>query len=238
MTDTTTFDRTIDWNDYWHESDDARADEANGGAMLLVDPFFEFLDEIDDPDSYADVGCGGGAVVFDVADRYPDATVVGFDAVESVLDANRERAREETVRNAAFERTVLPEFDPGRQFDVVSTFYTLCYVADVERALRNLYDAVAPGGYLVFTYHNRFARSIFESIAESPHEHLDESSAWSPETFADRFELVIEGENLLSYDRIHDVLDTWPQSVWSVTDESERYPAWRQNPFVYVPKPE
>ncbi|MEF8781392.1 MAG: class I SAM-dependent methyltransferase [Haloferacaceae archaeon] len=235
MTDTS-FDGTIDWNEYWHESADVAEDDANGGATLLFDPFTEFLAENDGLESYADVGCGGGGVVFDVADRYPDAAVVGYDAVEPVLASNRERAREVGTENVAFERAVLPEFDPGRQFEVVSAFYTLCYVADVERALRNLYGAVAPGGSLVFTYHNRFARSVFESIAESPHDHLDESSAWSPETFADRFELVIEGENLLSYERIHDVLGTWPRSVWSVTEENERYPAWRQNPFVYVPK--
>ena len=235
MTDTT-FDGTIDWNDYWDGSAEVSEDDANGGATLLLDPFAEFLAQTGGLESYADVGCGGGAVVFDVADRYPDATVVGYEAAEPVLAADRERAREEGVENVAFERAVLPAFDPERQFEVVSAFYTLCYVADVERALRNLYEAVAPGGSLVFTYHNRFARSIFESIAEAPGEHLDESAAWRPETFADRFELVIEGENLLSYDRIHDALGTWPRSVWSVTGEAERYPAWRQNPFVYVPK--
>ena len=80
--------------------------------------------------------------------------------------------------------------------------------------------------------HNRLARFTVESIAASPGEHLDESSARSPETFADRFELVLEGENLLADDDIHDVLGTWPRSVWSVTEDAERYPAWRQNPFV------
>jgi len=117
----------------------------------------------------------------------------------------------------------------------VTAFFTLCYVADVERALRNLYDAVAPGGCLVLTYHNRLAQSLFETFAAAPEAHLPEDGAWDPETFADRFELVVEGENLLSYDRIHDVLGTWPRSVWSAVD-AERYRAWRQNPLVYVPK--
>ncbi|WP_211334027.1 class I SAM-dependent methyltransferase [Halopiger aswanensis] len=140
--------------------------------------------------------------------------------------------------DVTFERAVLPEFDPDRQFDVVSSFYTLCYVADVERALQNLFDAVVPGGYLLITYHNEYAQSIFESIAESPTDYLDETSAWDPDHFAERFELVIGGENLLSYRRIRDVLGSWPQSVWSVAENAERYDAWRQNPFVFVPKPE
>jgi len=230
------YDSTIDWNLYWSEADDEDRDDANASVEFVADAFFEFLDETSDPDSYADVGCGGGVLALDVAERYPEATVVGYDAATPVLGANRERAREDGRENVSFERAVLPDFDPDRQFDVVSCFFTLCYVADVERALRNLYEAVAPGGRLVVTYHNRFAQSLFGRIAESPEEYLDESSAWDPDRFADRFELVIEGESVLSYERIHDALDTWPQSVWATAEDAEKYGAWRQNPLVYVPK--
>src|SRR5699024_4588253 len=118
--------------------------------------------------------------------------------------------------NITFEQTILPNFDPERRFDVVSCLFTLCYVADVERTLENLYKTVEPGGYLVVHYHNRFAQAHYSNIAESPDEYLDEDSAWNPETFAERFELVVQGDSLLSYERIHEVLGTWPQSVFSV----------------------
>ena len=232
----TTYANTIDWDRYWSETDDAADDDANGSVEYVADALFEFVEQTGIPDSHADVGCGGGALAFDVAERYPETTVVGYDAADPVLDANRTRASAADRETVDFERAVLPEFDPGRRFDLVTCFYTLCYVADAERALQNLYEAVAPGGRLVFTYHNRYARAIFEGIAESPEDHLDESSAWSPEHFADRFELVVEGENLLSYDTIHDALGAWPQSVWAVAEETDRYRAWRQNPLVYVPK--
>lgn len=87
----------------------------------------------------------------------------------------------------------------------------------------------------MFTYHNEYAQSMFASIAEQPHEYLDEDSAWEPDHFEDRFTSVIEGDSLLSYRRIHDILDAWPQSLWSEV-ETERYGAWRQNPVVFVPK--
>ena len=64
-----------------------------------------------------------------------------------------------------------------------------------------------------------------------------ESSPFDPKRYAERFRLLIEGESLLSYDRVHDVLGTWPRSVWSVVGGDRRYPAWRHNPLVYVPKP-
>jgi SAM-dependent methyltransferase len=149
---------------------------------------------------------------------------------------NREETIERGSSNVAFEQATLPAFHPARQFDVVCCFYTLCYVPEVEAALQALYDAVAPGGDLVITYHNRFARAQFRRIAAEPHEHLDGSSPWDPERFEDRFEAVLDGESLLSHERIHEALGTWPQSLWSVAEESERYPAWRHNPLVYVPK--
>ncbi|MFC5969972.1 class I SAM-dependent methyltransferase [Halomarina salina] len=235
---TTAYSDTIDWDQYWTDPDEADREAASPSAQLLVDPFSEFLAERGGPDSYADVGCGAGATVFDVAARYPESTVVGYDAATPVLESNRERADCEGHESLTFERAVLPEFDPDRQFAVVSAFYTLVYVADVERALGNLYDAVEPGGVLVFTYHNRLARARFRSVAEAPEEHLGGDSPFDPDRYAERFRLLVEGENLLSYDRIEATLGRRPQSVWSVVGDEHRYPAWRHNPLVYVPKPD
>jgi SAM-dependent methyltransferase len=232
----TTYRGTIDWDEYWDDADEKDMDDASPSTKYIVDPLSEFFEARGRPETYADVGCGPGAAVFQVADQYPETTVVGYDAAPAVLEENRERAREEGYENVSFEDAVLPEFDPDQQFDAVSCFYTLCYVADIEQALENLYDAVAPGGYLVITYHNRHAQRMFQHMADSPDDYLDEDGAWKPGRFADRFELVIEGESLLSYRKIHDVLGSWPQSVWSVAEDSERYGAWKMNPLVFVPK--
>ena len=230
------FDRTIDWDGYWAEADEDDREGASPSAEYVLEPMCAYLEETGSPASFADVGCGAGALAFDVASRHPDATVVGYDAAESVLAENRIRARERELDALRFERTVLPAFDPGRQFDVVASFYTLCYVADVETALQALYDAVAPGGSLVLGYHNRLASAQFRRVAEDPEGHLGEDSPWDPDRFEDRFELLLAGENLLSYERIHDALGTWPRSLFAHADAVERHPAWRHNPFVSVPK--
>lgn len=228
---------TIDWDEYWDEADEAVRADTSPSANLVQAPFLEFLGAQfpDGPDSYADVGCGPGDLVFEVASQYPDATAVGYDSATAVLTENRERAHEQNM-DCSFEQALLPEFDPGRKFDVVSCLFTLCYIADIESALETLYDAVEPGGYLVVHYHNQLAQSHFSTIAQSPHEYLDEDSVWNPETFTDRFELVIEGQSLLSYERIHEVLGSWPQSLFSVADSVDPYPAHRHEPLVYVPK--
>ncbi|ELZ42973.1 trans-aconitate 2-methyltransferase [Halorubrum californiense DSM 19288] len=233
----TRYANTIDWGEYWDGADESVREDTSPSADLVAEPFAGFLTARfpDGPNAYADVGCGPGDLAFEVAERYPDATVIGYDAAEAVLAENRERARG-ADREVAFERAVLPEFDPDRRFDVVSCLFTLCYVADVERALERLYDAVEPGGYLVVHYHNRLAQSHYERIADAPHERLGEDAVWAPERFADRFELVLAGESLLSYERIHEVLGTWPKSVFSAVDDADPYAAHRHEPLVYVPK--
>lgn len=232
------FSETINWDDYWSGAteEDKTEIDASPSVAYTRDPLLEFLTERGPPSAYTDVGCGPGDIVFAVADQYPEAPVVGYDAADPILEENRERARRENLSNVNFDRAVLPRFDPGRSFDVVSCFFTLCYVAEIEEALQNLYEAVAPGGELIFTYHNRYARAFYDRIADAPSEHLDDSFPSDPDRFRERFRLVLEGESLLSYERIHDILGTWPQSVWSVVGSSERYGAWRSIPFVYVPK--
>jgi SAM-dependent methyltransferase len=230
------FETTIDWTDYWEDADEETRTKTAPAARLTLSPLQSLLETVETPDSVADVGCGPGTVPFALAEQFPAADVVGYDAARAVLQDNRERAEIEGHENLDFERTVLPAFDPGRSFDLVTCFYTLVYVEDIEAALTALYDAVAPGGHLVFTYHNWLAHRHFRTIAQDPHEHLGPDSPWDPDHFEDRFELLIEGENLLSHERIRDILGTRPRSIWSVADDDDRYGAWRHNPMVYVSK--
>ncbi|WP_436927787.1 class I SAM-dependent methyltransferase [Halosimplex amylolyticum] len=232
MTDTD----TIDWHDFWATADEDDRADAGPSAHHATDVVVDFLEETGVPEAFADVGCGPGHVAFDVAERYPETDVVGYDAAEPVLADNRQRARDRGVENLRFDRTVLPEFDADRRFGVVFSYFTLCYVADVERALQTMYDAVAPGGYLVFNYQNRLARAHWQRMADNPDEFLGENSQFDADRFEDRFRLLLDGENLLSYERIHDALGTWPQSVWSVVERPDTRWAWRHHPLVYVPK--
>jgi len=226
---------TIDWNRFWTDADEAEADDASPASRHVIDALPDFFEARGRPDAFADVGCGPGVVAFEMAERYSDATVVGYDAAEPVLEDNRERAADRGLDNLAFERTVLPAF-PDREFDAVFLYFTLCYVADIESALQHMYDAVAPGGHLVFNYANRHAQAYWQTMAEDPDEYLGAESQFDADRFEERFRLLLDGENLLSYERIHDALGTWPQSVWSVADRPDKRWAWRHFPLVFVPK--
>lgn len=244
-----TFEKTIDWDAFWREADDQTQAQASPGSEHVPDVLTAFFEKKGVPDSFADVGCGPGTVVFELVTRYPEMTVVGYDAADSILESNRKRAmlRAESwseravggspaVRNpfesVQFERTVLPEFEPDRTFEVIFAHCTLCYVAETNDALRALYDAVADGGYLVLGYISEHARRHFQNRFEGL------SSGGSLHRFdpVERFELVLEGESVLSYRRIHDVLGTWPQSIWSVVEKPDARWAWGNVPLVWVPK--
>lgn len=230
------FEGTIDWNEYWKGADDETARERNPSTHHALDVLPSFLEQRGVPETFADVGCGGGQLVCEIAEQYPDTTVVGYDAARPVIESNRERVSEMDLENVEFEQAVLPDFHPDQQYDVVFSYFTLCYVEDVEGALETMYDAVAPGGCLLFNYQNTLAQSHWQQMADGPDELFEQAPEFEAGRFERRFELLLDGENLLSYDRIHDILGTWPQSVWSVVDKPDIEWTWRHHPLVYVPK--
>jgi 2-polyprenyl-3-methyl-5-hydroxy-6-metoxy-1,4-benzoquinol methylase len=94
-----------------------------------------------------DAGCGSGFFVEHYLAR--GAHVTGMDLTEVAV-----RRLSERFPSARFEVGDLSTWRPARTYDLVSCFDVLFHVVDDdawERALTNLADAVAPGGYLVFT---------------------------------------------------------------------------------------
>ncbi|WP_135854261.1 class I SAM-dependent methyltransferase [Halorussus salinus] len=239
-----THDATIDWHRFWTDAEgdhreSARPGETHGMADLL-DRLFERTKY---PDSFAAVGCGPADCPLELAERHPDLDVFAYDATESARREARERAADHDLPNVTIEEATLPAFDPDRSFDAVYCYAVLHYVEEAARAVRNLYDAVAPGGLLVFNYPNRFTR------AEWDRESTGDGVLADRPDFRERFQLLLEGRNLLSYDRIEAELGARPRSFWSAADAEEYWsreetpPEVRTgltdaaiNPCVCVPK--
>ena len=96
-----------------------------------------------------DAGCGSGFFVQHYLDR--GARVTGVDLTDVSVERLSQRFPE-----AKFEVGDLAQWRPTRTYDLVSCFDVLFHIVDDEaweRALTNLADAVAPGGYFVFTEH-------------------------------------------------------------------------------------
>lgn len=233
MTDATV-DEPIDWNRFWSEADCADRDSATPSAHHVRGLLADFFTEKGVPDSFADVGCGPGVVTLHVAECYPEVTATGYDAAASILDENRQLASEKEVENVRFEPAVLPNFEPDRQFDLVLCFGTLAYVAASKCALRHLYDAVAPNGYLVVGYLNQNWQTHHQRLVDHPEKHPNPE--FDAGRFEERFQLVLAGKSTLSYRQIHDALGTWPRSFWEFTDKPAERWAWHHAPLVWIPK--
>lgn len=231
----TTDNGTIDWNRYWTKADEEKRAEASPSAHHAASVFPEFVERISAPEGVADVGCGSGVTTFAAADQLSE-TVVGYDTATAVIEQNRKRAEREDIENVRFEEATLPAFDPDHEFGVVFSYFTLQYVRDVEQALQNLYAAVAPGGVLVFNYMNRAAREFCLVAADDPHAHTDRPFVFDPDQYTERFAALLDGDSVLSRERIDETLGVWPRSAFTVADRPDIQWAWHHAPLVYVPK--
>ncbi|WP_137284060.1 class I SAM-dependent methyltransferase [Halorussus salinisoli] len=221
------YEGTIDWDAYWRTDRETETDfPANVGAYGKADLLARFFEDEGVPDDFASIGCGPADCPLELAERFPELDVFGYDAAESVVRENRERIDGETTDrgNVTFEVATLPDFDVGRQFDLVYCYATLHYVRNVERAIRNLYEHVRPGGHLVFNYPSETTREFY-------HDQFDDE-----EEFRDRFQLVFEGENVTSAAEIEDALGASLHDYWDAVDADSDVGAAPPNPCVYVEK--
>ena len=94
-----------------------------------------------------DVGCGDGAMAFELARQ--GANVTALDADPSMIAAARLRAESEATRVQFVEGNAesLP-FDDAT-FDIVVAVTVLCFVRDAERAVKEIARVLKPGGRLV-----------------------------------------------------------------------------------------
>jgi SAM-dependent methyltransferase len=178
-------------------------------------------------DSVASIGCGPAATEFDVATRRPDVHFHCYDVAPAVVDANAEKARREGVENVSFAEAGLPETGIDRTFDVVYCMAVLYFVRDAEAALRELWRLTAPGGHLAFTYPNPAMQTWAQSLDDEDHDKRE------------AFSLVAAGENLLTDDRIREVLDAEPHDYWAAVDADPdaEYVAREGSPAVSLQKP-
>ncbi|MEZ3163292.1 class I SAM-dependent methyltransferase [Halorubrum sp. RMP-47] len=213
------FPSTIDWDDHWKTTDREELSEMRAAGERTIDRLERLYESL--PASLADVGCGPAFMLFEFARRHPEVDLYGYDAADSVVRRNRSLAAERGLDALTFETAWLPMFEVNRRFECVTCLATLHYVAEPRAALRALYDRVEPGGRLIFNYPNRYTRRMYREDPETDHE---------------RFELVLDGENLLSYDGVRETLSRPPRSFWKAVGEDDWRSLGRVNPCVVITK--
>ena len=141
-----------------------------------------------------DVGCGFGDTTQRLAALVgPDGEAVGVDAAARFIDTARHEADEAGVGNARFEVADVQQAAPGGPYEMAFSRFGTMFFANPVIALRNIRQALAPGGRLVMVVWRRRidndwiyrAQTIVEQIVTRPEEYDEPTCGPGPFSMAD-----------------------------------------------------
>lgn len=95
-----------------------------------------------------DISCGTGLVTFPVAEAVgPDGEVTGIDLSEGMIEKAASIAGEKDFNQVSFQHMDAEELDfPDDSFDIAINSLGLMYYPDPDKAIKEMYRVVKPGG--------------------------------------------------------------------------------------------
>ncbi|MEU6718613.1 trans-aconitate 2-methyltransferase [Nonomuraea sp. NPDC046802] len=134
-------------------------------------PFIELISRVGavNPDYVVDAGCGSGELTAQLAVRWPNATIEGFDSSPAMI--TKARQLEAPVRFAVAD---VATWRPDRPVNVIVSNAVLQWVPQHHDVLEHWIEALAPGGWLAFQVPGNFEAPSHVAIRE-----MCASRAWS-----------------------------------------------------------
>ncbi|MFI7704555.1 trans-aconitate 2-methyltransferase [Nonomuraea sp. NPDC049480] len=134
-------------------------------------PFLELISRVGavNPDYVVDAGCGSGELTVELGNRWPDATIEGFDSSPAMI--TKARQLETPVRFAVAD---VATWRPDRPMDVIVSNAVLQWVPSHRDVLEHWMEELAPGGWLAFQVPGNFDAPSHVAIRE-----LCASQAWA-----------------------------------------------------------
>ncbi|WP_328823372.1 methyltransferase domain-containing protein [Metallococcus carri] len=135
-------------------------------------PFVDLLARVrtEAPRTVVDLGCGNGLATLLLAQRWPQARIVGIDSSAAML---AQAAAHDTANRVEWVEADVSQWNPRDQRpDVIVTNATLQWVPDHEPLIERWVSALPPGGAFAmqvpgnFTAHSH--RIIREAVADHP----------------------------------------------------------------------
>ncbi|MFB9992565.1 methyltransferase domain-containing protein [Deinococcus oregonensis] len=128
-------------------------------------PFFDLLAQVrphTPPRTVADLGCGTGHLTAALAERWPDAEVLGLDSSAEMLS----KAAVCTGPHLTFQQADLRDWQPAAPLDVLISNAALQWVDDHARLMPRLAGWVASGGTFAFQVPGNFDAPSHTLLAE------------------------------------------------------------------------
>jgi ubiquinone/menaquinone biosynthesis C-methylase UbiE len=117
-----------------------------------------------------DVGCGTGASALPAAEKVaPDGRVIGVDLAEKLLALGRAKATHQGLQNIEFRVGDMENLGfPDDHFDAVVSVFSIFFVPNMERQIRELWRMVRPGGQIaITTWGPNFAEPLYGKWLEA-----------------------------------------------------------------------
>lgn len=91
-----------------------------------------------------DLGCGTGALVDPLLQRFPNATLLGLDLAQGMIEICRNKWADNP--GLEFTQADVETFNCDRTFDLVCSSCTFQWLTDLDMTLRRWADRLVPGG--------------------------------------------------------------------------------------------
>ena len=133
-------------------------------------PFFDLLARVgaEKPGYVADLGCGPGNLTARLAERWPDAEVVGVDSSPQMIEAALSAPSPPGV---SFEQGDVRDWQPRRAPDVLISNAVLQWVPGHRDLLVDWAGGLAPGGWLAFQVPGNFdqpSHAVLREMVNAP----------------------------------------------------------------------
>jgi trans-aconitate 2-methyltransferase len=135
-------------------------------------PFYDLVGRVGatSPGYVVDLGCGPGNLTAALADRWPEAEVLGIDSdPEMIAAASKRPARP----GLSFQLADLRDWQPGRKVDVIASNAVLQWVPGHMDLLPGWAAALVPDGWLAFQLPGNFDQPSHAILRE-----LSQSATW------------------------------------------------------------
>lgn len=124
---------------------------------------YDLIARIDCPAAadIVDLGCGGGNSTAVLRERWPDASILGVDSSEAMLNVARS-----TDERTQWLVADIAGWQPGRQFDVVFSNAALHWLPDHTSLIPRLFALVRPSGVLAAQMPAHYESALYSVLVD------------------------------------------------------------------------